>query len=96
MEEFLESLQTPFQEGFGMVFGLVLYDLCKMLCVAQRGKVHCFVLVFIMFRAHRPCHKNPKEEKRLVVLVYVFREGSWHHFSWIWGPFWMHVGKSLG
>ena len=32
-----------------------------------------------MFRAHRPCDKNRTKDKSLVVLVYVFREGSWHY-----------------
>ena len=39
-----------------------------------------FVLVFKVFCGHRPFRKNQKEETQLVVLVYVFREGSWQHF----------------
>ena len=63
-----------------MVLGLVFHVCCTMLCVAPRCKNHCFVLVFRVFRAHRPCHKNLKKDKSVVVLVYVFREGSWLHF----------------
>ena len=49
-----------------------------------------------MFRAYRPCHKNQQEEKSLLVLVYVFREGTWHHFFIdLWftlDPFWEVFG----
>ena len=67
-----------------MVFGLVFHVFCKMLCAARRGDV--------VRRAFRSFHKNKTKEKRLVVLVYVCREGSWHHFLKDFGlildPFW--------
>ena len=87
----LSGLFSPFLFDFGVFFRLFLQVFCQILCEARRCKNHCFVIVFTVYSAHRPFHKNQKNTI-FCILVCVFREGCRHHFfinfSSILAPFW--------
>ena len=79
-----------------MIFGLLFLFFCKMLCVARRCKNHCFVLVFVVFRAHRPSHRINKNTFCGVVFVRVFQEGHRQHFFITFYVILGHFGEVFG
>ena len=56
-----------------------------------------FVFVFTVFGGHRPFHKKQQNEKFVIKIGDVFREGCRHHFfidfGRFWPPFWEGFGR---